>query len=413
MRILFLTQLLPYPLFGGAKIRAYYMLRYLTQHHAVTLVSFVRDDDTKESIAHLEQFCEAVHTAPIARSRWRDGTALIQSLLTGQPAVIARDNITTMSALLQELVQKSPFDAVHADQTSMAQYGLLARDAHEGKRPFTLLDQHNAMYLLVKRQAGYEKGLQRWVWRREARLFERYEAAICHEYDHVLTVTEEDKKALLSLFPSAERPQHQEKFTAVPICGAPEEHPLIDLVDEGPHIIHLGTMFWPPNIEGVLWFAQKVFPLVLRQVPDAHFTIVGKNPPPAVTALAEPGSPVAGHVTVTGFVADPTSFLARSRAFLSPVQAGGGMRVKIIDGWLWGIPIVSTTIGAEGIATQPGDNILLADKPEAYAAAVVRLLTDGALRKKLRGNGRYWAKQQYNWQTTYDQIGSIYELATN
>lgn len=389
------------------------MLRYLAQNHEVTLVSFVRDDDSQAAVAHLAQFCTAVYTAPLARSRRQDGLALLKSVVSGQPVVIIRDYSAALVNLLHEVIRETPFAAVHADQTSMAQYGLLARDMHEGQRPFTLLDQHNAMYLLLRRQAGYEKGWQRFVWQREARLFEQYEAVVCREYDHILTVTQEDKDALLRLFPAEERPLRENSFTAVPICGSPEDQPLIELVDEGPHIIHLGTMFWPPNVEGVLWFAESVFPLVLRQIPDAHFTIVGKNPPPSVIALGKSGSLIADQVTVTGFVDNPTPFLARSRVSLVPVQAGGGMRVKIIDGWLWGIPMVSTTIGAEGIDTQPGDNILLADDPVAYAAAVVQLLTDGELRERLRRNGRLWVEQHYNWQTIYPQVGALNELAKN
>lgn len=408
VRVLFLTQVLPYPLVGGAKIRAYYMLRYLAQAHEVTLVSFVRDDDRPEDVAHLRQFCAAVHTVPLRRSRWQDGAALLQSVGRRQPVVIVRDDVAALRRLLRQLAQATPFDRVHADQTAMAQYGLWVQAVAGEKRPFTILDQHNAMYVLVGRQAALERGARRWLWQREARLLARYEADLCRRYDHVLTVTAEDKAALLRLLSAQEQVALANKFTPLPICGDPLERPLLPLADEGPHIIHLGTMFWPPNVEGVLWFAREVLPLILRQTPAAHFTIVGKNPPPEVWALAGPGAPLAGNISVTGFVEDPAPLLARSRVFIVPVRAGGGMRVKIIDGWQWGLPIVSTTLGAEGVATRPGENILLADDPAEFATAVGQLLGDKGLRERLRENGRAWVETTYNWRTVYAQLDNLY-----
>jgi glycosyltransferase involved in cell wall biosynthesis len=154
-------------------------------------------------------------------------------------------------------------------------------------------------------------------------------------------------------------------------------------------------------VEGVLWFAREVLPLVLRETPHARLTVAGKGPPAPVQALAKPGSPVHGHVTVAGFVPDALPLLQRARVFIVPVRAGGGMRVKIVDGWQWGLPIVSTSIGAEGIDTRPGENILLADSPEAFAAAVVRVLKDDRLAAALRSDGRRWVETRYNWRTVY------------
>lgn len=408
MNILFLTQVLPYPLVGGAKIRAYYMLRQLAQTHSVTLVSFVRDDDRPADIAHLEQFCTAVHTVPMIRSRWRDGRSLLTSLISGRPVVIIRDEIKEMQALLTRLVHQTPFDIVHADQTSMAQYGLYAKAS--GRVPCALLDQHNAMFKLVERQARQERtAWQRTIWQREARLLRQYETDLLPQFDAILTVTEADRERLLALLPDTQRSAIAARTTAIPICVAPEQQPPLPWQADKPQIIHLGTMFWPPNIEGVLWFAQEILPHIVAEVPQARFVIAGKNPPPAITALAEPGFPYHTHIEVTGFVPDPDPLLSQSRVFVVPLRAGGGMRVKVVDAWQWGIPMVSTSIGAEGIETVPGENILLADEPEAFAAAVVALLRDDELARRLRENGRLWVETHYNWRTIYPQIETIYQ----
>ena len=142
-------------------------------------------------------------------------------------------------------------------------------------------------------------------------------------------------------------------------------------------------MFWPPNVEGVLWFARQVLPLIHQTQPDARFAIVGKNPPPQVQALA--ADP---RIEVTGYLSDPLPYLSAAAAFVVPLFAGSGMRVKILDAWLWGIPIVTTSLGAEGIAVRPGENILLADDPAQFAAAVLSLLHHPVLNQRLRSQGR-------------------------
>ena len=413
MNILFLTQLLPYPLVGGAKIRAYYMLRQLTQQHRVTLVSFVRPDDRPEDVAHLRQFCAAVHTIPLRRSRGKDAQSFLKACVTGRPAVIERDHVQAMVGLLRWLVGQQQFDAIHADQTAMAQYALhlrqwLARQAGSPP-PLLVLDEHNALFLVVRRQAAYESGrARRWLWHWEAQRLAGYEAGLCLRFDHILTVTAADQAALLALLPPPAAAARRPHFRVLPICVDPSTQPVLPRHDETPQIVHLGTMFWPPNVEGVLWFAREILPRIIPQAPGARFVIAGKNPPPAIHDLGAPGAPLADYVRVTGFVSDPAGLLSQSRVFVVPLKAGGGMRVKILDAWQWGLPVVSTRIGAEGIDVQPGENILLADDPADFAAAVVRVLNDDRLAQRLRHNGRCWVEEHYDWRQVYSQLSAIY-----
>ncbi len=186
-RILFLTQVLPYPLDAGPKVRAYHMLRHLAARHEVTLVSFVRSDDTPEAVGHLRGICAAVHTVPIRRSPWRNLRAGIKGIATGLPVVIARDEMAEMAATLRRLASETPFDVIHADQLSMAGYGQMAVRSASGplggpRRPRAVLDEHNAVYVLARRIAQEETGLlRRTIAAREAAAFARYEAAMCRD----------------------------------------------------------------------------------------------------------------------------------------------------------------------------------------------------------------------------------------
>ena len=406
-RVLLLTYVLPYPLDTGPKVRAYYMLRHLAVQHEVTLVSFVRADDTQEAIAHLRGCCHAVHTVSLRRSALRNLSAGIRGLLTGLPIVIARDEREGIGNLLRRLAAQTRFDVIHADQLSMAGWGWHAAQAARaiGGTPLTLLDEHNAVYLLAERMAVTEtRLLRRLLMTRESRAFRRYEMEMCRRYDGVLTVTAEDREHLLALFGTAESAEARHKFTVVPICVDPEAvRPVARAWDGPPTILSLGTMFWPPNIAGVQWFAHEVLPRVHAAVPEARFVALGKGPPPEVTRLASDP-----RIEVTGYVVDPAPYLAAADVFVVPLHAAGGMRVKILDAWLWGVPIVSTPVGAEGIECRDGENLLIAETASAFAVAVVRLLTDSALNGRLRAAGRRWAEARYDWREVYGLIDNVY-----
>lgn len=399
-RILYLTQVLPYPLSTGAKVRQYYVLRYLSLRHEVTLVSFVRPDDRAEYIGHLQNFCKAVHTVPMTRSRWRDLRAGLKAVATGQPIVIVRDEIEPMQRLLARLTASERFDAVHADQVAMVQYALRATD-HGLKR---VVDLHNAMYLVTQRLADNEPNpIKRLIMQRETRALAKYEAQLCARFDRVVFVTDDDRRAIQSQIDRQQVPVPTDHFATIPICSDPIDKAPITPVSRPFRVTALGTMFWPPNAEGVAWFAREAWPQVRARFPEMRLTIVGKNPPPMLTALN-------GHdgIEVLGFVPDVRSILAETAAFIVPLRAGGGMRVKILDMWCWGLPIISTRIGAEGIAVRDGENILLADTAAELAQAVNRVLGDGALADQLRRNGRQWIEAQYDWRTTYRAWDAIY-----
>lgn len=398
MKILFLSQILPYPLDSGVKFRSYYMLRYLSASHEVTLLCFIRPDNTPEQVHHLEGFCRDVRTVLMQRSRVRDGYYLVKSFLLGKSFIISRDTVVATQQALEQLLAESrragkPFDVIHCDQLWMAQYAL------RGQGIKKVLDQHNAVYLIPKRMAEHERNpLKRLFLAYESRKLARYEAETCSKFDHILSVTDVDKALLENLMPDQHPP-----VTSLPICLDPSDVPQIQPVENPLSIIHLGTMYWPPNVDGVLWFAREVFPLVRQQATMASFCVVGKNPPPAVRALSsQPG------VRITGYVENPQPYLEESAVFIVPVRAGGGMRVKIIDGWLRGIPMVSTTIGAEGIEVRPGENILIADDAPAFASAVVRLIQDRAFAQSLVEAGRRWAEEKYDWRKIYPALDGIY-----
>lgn len=393
MKVLLLTQVLPYPPDSGPKVKTWNVLKYLAQYHEVTLVSFVRGDQSAE-VRHLRQYCNAVYTAPMVRSALHDGLAMGRSLLNGQPWMMVRDDRVAMRRLVDRLASETHFDIAHADQLNMAQYAIRVPNARK------ILDAHNALWLLYKRLwETMEIGPQKWLLSRDWRLLKKYESRICREFDAVLAVSHEDGIALQE---AAGQPLD---ITVIPIAVDTDEVTPVARQPGANHILHIGTMYWPPNIDGVLWFIHQVYPHVRAKRPNTIFDVVGARPHQEILGLARDGA----GINVTGYVEDPTPYLEQAAVMVVPLRAGGGMRVKILNALAQGLPIVSTSLGCEGIAVTPGQDILVADNPEDFAEAVARVLNDPELAARLRSNGRRLMEQRYDYRQACLPIETVYD----
>ncbi|MBZ0289126.1 MAG: glycosyltransferase family 4 protein [Anaerolineae bacterium] len=393
MRVLLLTQVLPYPPDSGPKVKTYYVLKYLAQHHDVTLVSFVRDSDKPAYISHLESLCERVITVPITRSKTRDLRYLGQSLFSGDPWMMLRDERPEMRKALAELAASIHFDVVHADQLNMAQYALPFQSSRK------VLDLHNALWMLYKRLAETTAltSPMKYILMRDWQLLKRYEGEMCRRFDAVTAVSAEDRALLIEA-------GARDDITVIPIAIDTDEQAFINRRPSGPHIVHIGTMYWPPNIDGITWFLDQIYPLIKQQVPDVRCTLIGARPPASIVERSHSDR----TLTVTGYVDDPLPFLEDSSMMVVPLRAGGGMRVKILNALSQGIPMVSTTLGCEGIRLTNGHDIMIADDPQTFAAETVRLLHDAELNNRITQQGRATVEQLYDYRQACRPLDAIY-----
>ena len=392
MNVLLLTQVLPYPPDSGPKVKTWNVIKYLALHHTVTLVSFVRGDQSKD-IEHLRHYCDEVHTVEMKRDLVRDGTALVQSIFSGEPWLIVRDRRQEMLALIRDICSRKSFDVVHADQLNMAQYALAAG---RGRR---VVDEHNALWMLYQRMAStMPQGPRKWLLERDWRLLQTYEGRICRDFDAVLTVSDVDKGALEKV--AGELPEAY----VIPIAVDTDELAPVRRSPAASHIVHVGTMYWPPNIDGILWFAREVLSKVREVLPEVEFDIIGARPPDEIRRLAEEDP----RIHVTGYVEDVTGYLENAGVLIVPLRAGGGMRVKILNALSQELPMVSTTIGCEGILTQDGKDLLIADTPEEFAQACVRLLKEHSLGEELGRNGRALIQEHYDYRKVCGLLEQAY-----
>jgi glycosyltransferase involved in cell wall biosynthesis len=396
MRILLLTQILPFPPDSGPKVKTFRLIQYLSRHHELTLVSLVRSEAEVARAAELRVFCKDVYTVQLKRSKLRDLVYLIRSLVLNRSFIIERDACLELDALLAELTTGETFDVIHADQLNMAQFALKLPGA-------TVLDEHNAVWTIVQRMAQHEPFLPKRAFLDfEARKLRRYESEVCAQFDAVMAVSEPDRWALE--LAATERGTRLASTTVIPIAVDTEQQQLIDRAAQPRTVLSMATMFWPPNVDGVLWFANEVYPLVKAAVPDVRFAVVGARPPQRVQRLAEADP----SIVVTGYVDNPQAYLEASAALIVPVRAGGGMRVKILEALARGTPIVSTTVGYEGIALTPGEHLLVGDTPNTFAEAIVRLLQDPEFGRRMAAAGRRLAEERYDWRVVNPQIEGVY-----
>ncbi len=394
MRILFLTQLLPWPLDAGPKVRSHYVLRHLAQAgHQVSVVCFSRAGDSGESIKELERFCSGVETVPLVRSRMKDVSAGLASLFSPTPFLIRRDDEAGMWRIVEAAAGSRSFDAVHADQLWMAPYGL----ACDGV-PLKVLDQHNAVFLAARRLAQEARNpLVRSMVGREAAKLEGFERDACAGFGKVVWVTDSDRRALSQGSAAANG-----RDKVIPIATDPGACPPVPRPSPF-RVTFLGGMHWPPNADGIAWFADSIWPRVAAAAPEAVLTVIGRKPPRRLAELAREA-----RVEVAGFVSDLARHLSETAVFIVPLRSGAGMRVKILDAWCWKLPVVSTTIGAEGIESQPGENLLLADDEESFAAGVIEVLRNRDLGGRLSENGRTTVETRYDWKRVYAAWDQIY-----
>jgi glycosyltransferase involved in cell wall biosynthesis len=401
MRVLLLTQVLPYPPDSGPKVKTYNVLKYLAQHHEVTLVSFVRGDQSAD-IEHLKHYCRAVHTVPMDRGAANDAAAMTRSLVTGQPWMMVRDDRRAMRELVDRVASEAAFDVAHADQLNMAQYAARVPKARK------VLDAHNALWLLYKRLAEtMSTGPRKLLLDRDWKLLKTYEGRICRDFDGVLAVSNEDKAALLEAVQAATGAQtaaDARKMVVIPIAVDGDEVRPVQRKAGANHILHIGTMYWPPNIDGINWFIGDVLPLIRRECPDVVFDVVGARPPQSLIDVSKQDP----RINVTGYVDDPTPFLQQAGVMVVPLRAGGGMRVKILNAMAQALPIVTTTLGCEGIAVESGKHVLIADQPEDFARATLALLRDRATSDELGRNGRALIDSTYDYRAACQPLETVY-----
>ncbi|WP_052888764.1 glycosyltransferase [Thermogemmatispora carboxidivorans] len=392
MKLLAVIPYLPAPTWGGGA-RSFYVLKALASKYSVSLIALSHGEESQETASWgpLLERLQSVDLVSSSTSRWRRWRQAL-NVVRGRSSAIAERCPPGLQAALDRALATDNYQAIYVDGALTAA-GLRL----PASLPLFIL-QHNLEYELLYRTYLAEKGwLRRWYNRREYRLVKPRELACCQRAAAVLVASERERQLLQELLPQARVgvvPNGVDLSFFAPTHMGEEE--------EGRRIVFTGSLDYYPNEQAVLSFARQCWPLIRERVPGAEWWIVGRNPPRSVQRLARlPG------VTVTGTVPDVRPYLAGASVVVVPLLIGSGTRLKILEALAMSKAVVSTTLGAEGLAVTSDRHLLLADTPEDFVKAVVLLFEDTRRRRALAEAGRRLVEQAYSWESCEERLAAL------
>jgi sugar transferase (PEP-CTERM/EpsH1 system associated) len=395
MRVLQFAPRVCWPLDTGAKLRNYHLARVLAQRARVSLLAFI---DHELSSNSLPAFYEQVITVP--RDSAYTPAKVVRGVLGKTPLPVLNYTTDAMKQKLERLVSENDFDIIQVESIHLMSYLPIIRKAR--RQPMVVCDWHNIESELMQRYSEREAGLLRRAYAsKTARLMSEFERRALREFDAHVTVSERDAEQLRDLNPAARifviENGVDTAFYSDLESGVANESP-------AKRIVFVGLMDYHANIDGAVNFARHVWPRVRERRPGFIFTIVGKDPASEVRELAQlPG------VEVTGTVDDVRPFYRAAIAAVVPLNVGGGSRLKILEAMAAGVPVVSTTLGAEGLEVQHDENILIADTNEQLAEVIISLVENETRRQELSAAGRALVASRYDWSGLGDELFRTYE----
>ena len=383
-----------YPLNYGGAIYSYHLLVQLMKSCEVHALELYREGETCDTTgppyAHrLEHHFAKLLPEWSPRKFFSYISPILLNLFASRESfALAMFRSADFSRHVREVVTQGGYDFVIAD-------GLMIATAFEGwekeRTTPAILLQHNV-------EANIWKGISRLqrnpftllFFNEMTRRLQRREPELCALFDGITTISEPDAE------------YHRQNYRLRNVLGPvppginPSEGTLPAAMvrqDEQPCLAFVGAMNWPPNIDGAFWFVQEVLPLIWRTMPGVRFRIIGREPPEALHDIAAQE----GRIEVTGTVPEIQPLLQECVLQVVPLRAGSGVRYKILESMAAGVPVVSTTLGAEGLGLRHEQDLLLADDAQAMSAAIVRMLGDHELRRRIAENARERASMDFSW----------------
>lgn len=398
MKILWLSHFIPYPPKGGVLQRGYHLLKQTAKYHDVHLLAFNQIDlisplfkdlnrGINEAKNHLSEFCKTVEFSPIPCDESKNAKILLalKSLFTKYPYTLNWLESKHYEERIKALLSETDFDFIHFDTISLAPFKHLC-----GSIPSSL-DHHNIESHMLYRRASKENNILKKIYfYQEGKRLEKFEKLFCPQFTFNFTCSEVDTQRLLEISPTS-------KAHTIP-NGVDTDYFKPDAsYKKTNRLIFAGTLSWYPNIEAVDFIAEKIWPKVKAQYPDAYLDIIGANPPDNIVAMSKNDS----SFNVHGFVDDIRPLLSEAKCYVCPIKDGGGTKLKIVDALSMGMAIVADDIACEGINVTNNKNVIFASSAEEYLKAIQQVFDSSSKQTSLEVDARKLAEDEYS----YDQIG--------
>lgn len=392
MKILQLSPQLPFPPNSGGKIGIYNILRELSKNGAnITLFAFTKEKPRNEYIDYLRKFCNPI---PYYYNTSNTIPKIIKYFILNKPIFIEKYSTDKVKKDFEKLLPSLEFDLIHVNHTSLMSLGMWLKEITH--KPLGLF-LHNIEWIIWQRYLDrHTRFTPSWLFlKQQTNLLRDAEAKYISLADINFVLTGNDYLRAKELSPES-------KVSIVPFGVDLNFWQIDESMQRNPYEIVFATTYsWHHNVEGLKWFLDEVFPIVLEPFPQAILTILGKDPPLWLKKYS--------NVNVEGYVDKVQPYYNRANMSISPLFVGGGVRIKILEAMAMGLPVVSTSVGAEGITARKGDGLFVEDEPSKFAEAIVYLIKNFAEARYYGSNARRFIEHNHSAEKNFRIIFDRYK----
>ncbi len=394
MNILFITYGLPVPPDSGARIRDFNLISRVASKHEVSVLSLLEFPDELDRAEPLRAICNHVDGVVARRNGLQTAVTAMAGFLEGRPAATVPFYYRELAQRIRDLTASQHFDLVQIEHSFLAPY----RDAlAPGFRGVTVLSLHNIGSQQYQSMYDMSSGMARLPAAMKRFLMHGWEGGYAEKFDCTIVVSERDRERLLEAAPGCRVSVIENGVDCEKL--QPLDRPHRDRKE----LLFVGTMGYLPNRDGARFFCREILPVIRESLPDCRLTIAGSGGIEHLSDLARPGL-----IEITGRVADLQPYYSRSQVAVVPLRSGGGSRLKILEAMALGRPVVSTTLGREGLDLADGREILMADDPVAFARQVVALLEDEQRWDDQVSAARLRVERSYDWNLIAGRLDALY-----
>lgn len=395
MKLLFITEELPYPLDSGGNVRTFNLMKSLATRHEIILIATSRHPVDEAAMSILGPICKRIRIERItSRGLFSQAWIGVTSLIMRRSLILNRHRYRAVArAIISELHLHENAQAgdscCHVDAVYFNHLDAAVYEPLIPKGIFRILDEHNVLVNQAGSMLGTEHNFVRnALLRREVRVLKKIEPQMCNKMDLCLACSEVDAQALRSLGVTA---AIAEIPNGVDISAFSWDDKIVDRAHE---VVFFGTLDYPPCEQGLWYFLKNIFPLLHSEDPTLSVKIIGRNPSRRLIDFSASCS----NVRLMGRVPDIRSHVQRARVCIVPLLSGSGTRLKILEAFALGTPVVSTTIGVEGICASNGEHLLISDETREFAAHVLELVRNCERSLQISRNARSLVEDRYDWK---------------
>lgn len=389
MNILFLAQRVPYPPNKGDKTRSFHIIKHLSQRHQIALACLADSEEERDYARELQSYCSSIDVCLLPALHAKLRTLLY--LFSPTPLTRPYFYSPALMRIVRQKVQAEPFDLMFVYCSSMAQY---VEHVRHIPKVIDFVDVDSEKWAQYANYTGFP---WTWIYRSESRRLRRYERKLVQTFQHSFLVSEQEVQDFRRLVSSDGALTGITNGVASDLY-APSSEPYTPNT-----LVFTGAMDYFANVETVRYFAHEILPLIRKTVPDVKFFIVGSNPAPELQELAR----TQPNIIVTGRVERVQPYVQKAAVFVAPMRIARGVQNKILETMAMGVPVVTNSLGFEGVSAVAGQDLFVEDQPAQFAQRVLQLFGDPELRRRIGQNARKTIETRYSWDANLTHMENI------